>query len=59
MDGVLLTALLFSVTIPLMAFFIDVVKGIEMFDELKVPTVSIIENMVTKFKLHSIYKSGL
>tara|TARA_R110001632_G_scaffold68465_7_gene160463 strand:+ start:808 stop:981 length:174 start_codon:yes stop_codon:yes gene_type:complete len=29
MDGVLLTALLFSVTIPLMAFFIDVVKGAE------------------------------
>ena len=25
--------------------FIDVVKGIEMFDELKVPTIGVIENM--------------
>ena len=29
--------------------FIDVVKGIEMFDELQVPTISVVENMVNNF----------
>ena len=33
------------VTTPQYISFIDVVKGIEMFDKLKIPTVSVIENM--------------
>lgn len=40
--------------------FIDVVKGIEMFDDLKVPTVSVVENMANFLcdncdKIHNIF----
>jgi Mrp family chromosome partitioning ATPase/DUF971 family protein len=39
------------VTTPQYISFIDVVKGIEMFDKLKIPTLSVVENM-------SYYKCG-
>jgi Mrp family chromosome partitioning ATPase len=39
------------VTSPQKLSFIDVVKGIEMFDELKIPTVSVVQN-------YAYYKCG-
>ena len=35
------------VSTPSYLSFIDVVKGIDMFDDLKVPTISVVENMVS------------
>lgn len=39
MDGAII------ITTPQALSYVDVIKGIEMFDDLKVPAISVIENM--------------